>query len=237
MLRPPFFLVACVMAGFLFSSCARLSDGQAQALSEAAAGAAVILDDQLWGSLDPTSRERIAHGVAGFIKGATQQAELPPPVFVPAKIAADPIPFEDAGAKSARSPETGYGAGVWGAVGAGGLALLGLLRFVPGAGGLVANLAYAYIAPKVDRITDRKAHQLYQHGAAVVEYGVQMANIAEATAPAVAAEVQARAVAIQDRLGIRQVVVDLVAAAKASVSASTVRSFPPDSAPPGQPNA
>jgi hypothetical protein len=234
MLRPPFFLVACVMAGCLFSSCAvRLSDGQAQALSEAAAGAAVILDDDLWGSLDPTSRERIAHGVAGFIKGATQQAELPPPAFVPAKIAADPIPFEDAGAKSARSPETGYGAGVWGAVGAGGLALLGLLRFVPGAGGLVANLAYAYIAPKVDRITDAKAHQLYQHGAAVVEYGVQMAKVAEVAAPDLAGEIQDRAIALQNRLGIRKTVADLVAAAKAkAASDQQYRPTPAQPAPP-----
>lgn len=235
MLRPPFFLVACVMAGFLFSSCTRLSDGQAQALAEAKAGAAVILDDDLWGSLDPTSRDRIAHGVAGFIAGSTQEADLPPPAFEAPRIAADPIPFEGAGTKSARSPESGVGAGVWGMVGAGGLALLGLLRFVPGAGGMVANLAYAYIAPKVDRITDRKAHQLYQHGAAVVEYGVQMANIAEATAPAVAAEVQARAMAIQDRLGIREVVVDLVAAAKAR-SASDQPPLPAP-APPVQPNA
>jgi hypothetical protein len=207
------------MAAVLFTSCTRLSDEQAQALSEARAGAEVVLDDRLWGSLDPVGRERIAHGIAGFIKGATQNAELPPPVFATPTIAADPAPYEDAGAKSAREPATGLGAGVWGMIGAGGLAALGLLRFVPGAGGMVANLAYAFIAPKVDRITDAKAHQLYQHGAAVVQYGVQMAHVAEAAAPELAADVQAKAVALQKRLGIQSTVADLVTAAKARAAA------------------
>lgn len=70
----------------------------------------------------------------------------------------------------------------------------------------------------MDRITDAKAHQLYQHGAAVVQYGVEMANVAEAVAPAEAAAVQAAAIKLQDRLGIRSTIVQMVEAAKASAA-------------------
>jgi hypothetical protein len=217
MLRTVFLLGLCVMAAVFLSSCAgvRLSDDQAQDLSGAVAGADVVLDDKLWGSLDPTSRERIALGIAGFLKGATADVDLPKPSFNPVTIAADPPKYETAGIQSARDPAPGISAGVWGMIGAGGLAALGLLRFVPGAGGMVANLAYAYIAPKVDRVTDEKAHQLYQHGAAVVDYGIQMAHVAEAASPELAAAVQAKAVELQKRLGIQSTVADLVEAAKA----------------------
>lgn len=219
MLRTVFLLGLCVMAAAFFSSCARLSDGQAQALAEAKAGADVILDDRLWGSLDPTSRERISHGVAGFIRGATQDADLPAPEFATTTIPSVASQYETAGTKSAREPANGFGAGVWGMIGAGGLAALGLLRFVPGAGGMVANLAYAYIAPKVDRITDSKAHQLYQHGAAVVQYGVDMANVAEAVNPQAAAIVQAESIALQKKLGIQSTIAAMVTAAKAASAA------------------
>lgn len=218
MLRQLFLLGVAVMAAVFFSSCAgvRLSDAQAQNLADAQAGAEVILDDRLWQGMDPVGRERIAAGVAGFIRGCAQNAELPPPRFATPTIVADPLPYATAGGKAASEPATGIGAGVLGGIAAGGLALLGLLRFVPGAGGMVANLAYAFIAPKVDRVTDAKAHALYQHGAAVVQYGVEMANVAEAVAPAEAAAIQAKAVDLQKRLGIQSTVSALVEAAKAS---------------------
>lgn len=150
--------------------------------------------------------------------------DLPEPTTPASKLVApDGTPTaavpEEVKQSSAAEKEPPSGGSTWAWIAGGGLAALGLLRFVPGAGGMVADLAYSYFASRSSKDVDKKAHQLYQHGAAVVQYGVEMAHVAEAVDPALAKVIQDKAAGVQQRLGIKETVEQLVVAAKARAAA------------------
>lgn len=230
-------LLALVVAGLFFSSCIRLTDEQAAQLAQGKAdvGAARLTSDI-------STRNALYAAAGARLMAGVYDIDLPAPgTPVSALVATDSTPITPAVEKEVQeshaaetAPPTGVSAGVLGMIGAGGLAVLGLLRFVPGAGGVVADLAYNFIAPKVSRETDRKAHELFQHGAAVVQYGVEMAHVAEAVAPEAAESVQRRMLGLQQTLGIQGTVADLVTAAKARAAASRT-STPQAPEPPASP--
>jgi hypothetical protein len=206
-------LLAVVVAGCLLSSCTRITEEQGKQLAQAKAdveAARQVEDQEARNALYASASSRLMAGLF--------DVELPPPFVPAATLARDPVAVQTEVKESMaaeKDPPSGTGT-AWAWIAGGGLAALGLLRFVPGAGGMVANLAYSYFASKVDKDVDRKAHQLYQHGAAVVQYGVEMAHVAEAVAPAEAAAIQERAIEIQQKLGLKETIEQLVVAAKAS---------------------
>jgi len=218
--RVLFLLPLAIMAAVLFSGCTRISDEQAAHLAQARADAEAALAVRG----DAMARDTLFAAAAARLFAGTADLDLPAPAVAASALvdkAGQPQPVaveqerKDAEA-AAGDPPTGIGWGGW--LAGAGLAALGLCRFVPGAGGMVANLAWNILAPKADRMMDRKAHQLYQHGAAVVQYGVEMASVAEQVAPDVAQQIQRKAVEVQERLGVRSVVADLVTAAKAQAA-------------------
>lgn len=214
-------LLALVVAGCLFSSCARFTDEQAAQLSQGKSDVVAARSTS-----DQSARNALYAAAGARLMAGVFDVDLPPPAVSPQElVAADFTPIQpavDREVQESRAAEKDppAGGGAWAWVGAGGLALLGLIRFTPGVSGMAADLAYNLLAPKMSREVDRKAHELYQHGAAVVQYGVEMAHVAEAVAPDQAKLVQDKAIAIQAKLGIADTVKALVEAAKARAKAT-----------------
>lgn len=154
---------------FSMSGCARrLSNGQAQALAEARAGAQAVVEKEHAITLeqDPAVAalmarallDDIEHGALGFTLAATADLELPAPTFQPVVLREQPMEaakYAAAGKLAALNPPKGWGAGVWaalipGAIGVVGVALT-LAKNIPGVGGVAASLASAawtLLAPK-----------------------------------------------------------------------------------------
>ncbi len=140
------FILFSVIA-ILFTGCG-LSARQAQNLSDGLAG---IEAAQPRVAADPVASAALA-GAHDHVEATAEGESLPPPKRTPAAIIADPVSYADDANKAvdeARSmvPWWGWIAGV-------GAAALGALRFIPGAGGVVADTAWRLLAPQQNKITD-----------------------------------------------------------------------------------
>ena len=146
-------LILCCLIACSFSGCG-LSIRQAQNLSDGLAG---IEAAQPRVAADPVASAALA-GAHDHVEATAEGQSLPPPKRTPAAIIADPANYADDASKAvdeARSmvPWWGWLAGAAGAA-------LGVIRFLPGPGGAVADLAWKIIAPSSHQQADseRETH-------------------------------------------------------------------------------
>ncbi len=140
-------LILCCLIVLSFTGCG-LSARQAQNLSDGLAG---IEAAQPRVAADPVASAALA-GAHDHVEAIAEGESLPPPKRTPAAIIADPASYADDASNAvdeARSmvPWWGWFAGA-------GAAALGVLRFIPGAGGAVADTAWRLLAPQRDKIAD-----------------------------------------------------------------------------------
>jgi hypothetical protein len=229
-------IALALVVAFALAGCGvRLTDAQAGQLSQAKAdaqAAAACTDAQARAVLLTAAHNRLLAGLADL--------DLPPPVTAPAELVTPDgvpvLPKVEAEARAAKAAADDPPAGMLGVVlgGVGGVALaaLGVLRFSPGAFGMVANLAHAYLAPRATR--DMRAAQAKAAEVAeqAVVYGHTLAQAAKANGLGDAVEeINAKSAAVQDRLGIRPQVAAILAAVKARQGSPVASSAPTDRVP------
>ena len=192
------FILCCLIA-LAFTGCG-LSARQAQNLSDGLAG---IEAAQPRVAADPEASAALA-GAHDHVEATAEGELLPPPKRTPAAIIADPASYADDASKAV--DEARSMVPWWGWIAGAGAAALGLLRFVPGVGGAVADTAWRLLAPQQDKVADSQRdsqaagfHELVAliHGLRG-EHTIEMlkANIAAKTQPmvrdAVTANVQSK---------------------------------------------
>ena len=141
------------LIAILFSGCG-LSARQAQNLSDGLAG---IEAAQPRVVADPVASAALA-GAHDHVEATAEGESLPPPKRTPAAIIADPVSYADDASKAV--DEARSMVPWWGWLAGAGAAALGILRFIPGAGGAVADAAWRLLAPQQDKIADsqRETH-------------------------------------------------------------------------------
>jgi len=197
-----------ILLCFLLTGCAtRLTDEQITQLSQ---GKADIEAARL--TVDAEAFQALMKAGAARVMAALANLELPIPATPVSDLVeknGNPIPVAiEAESKAAAAAEETPPSGLWGmiAAGAGGVGLLALsvLRFSPGAFGLVANLAHTFLAPKATkemRAAEREAVAITHQA---VAYGHAVTTLAETAGlkPSVEA-VKTQFSEAQDALGIR----------------------------------
>lgn len=127
-----------------------LTARQAQNLSDGLAG---IEAAQPHVADDPVATAVLA-GAHDHVEAVTEGEPLPPPKRTPAAIAADPSGYA-ADAHQAMQDAQAF-VPWWGWLAGAGAAALGVLRFIPGVGGAVADTAWRLLAPQQDKAADAK---------------------------------------------------------------------------------
>jgi hypothetical protein len=216
MVRPALVLLAAL----LLVGCGRqITDAQAAQLSQARAdaqAAARCADADARSALMLAAHNRLLAGLANL--------DLPAPARAPESLVTPegaPIAAAvEAEAQEAKAAAEDPPSGMLGAIlgGVGGVALLALsyLRFSPGAFGMVANLAHAYLAPKATRDMRAAQAKATEVAEVAIAYGHTLAQEAKAAGMKdLVDDVNARAAQAQDRLGLRPQVEAILAAVKA----------------------
>jgi hypothetical protein len=202
-----------------FAGCARLTDAQAASLAQGRADV-----EAARASNEAGVRSALFEAAGARLMAGTTNLDLPAPTTsVPALVAtdgtanADAVKAEVAAAHAdEKDPPSGWGGVIAGIAGGLGLAALSVLRFSPGAFGLVANLAHTVLAPKATK--DMRAVQAKAMDVAreAVDYGQALTEAAKAAGLGTAVDaLQDDAARIQDKLGIRPEVQTMLAAVKA----------------------
>jgi len=137
----------CMIIGTMLTGCG-LSARQAQNLSDGLAGIKAV---QPRVADDPVATAVLA-GAHDHVEAVTEGEALPPPMRNPAAIVADPSGYAadaNQAAQNARAiiPWWGWLAGA-------STAVLGVLRFLPGVGGAVADTAWRLLAPTQSKVAD-----------------------------------------------------------------------------------
>jgi hypothetical protein len=140
-------LILCCLIALSFTGCG-LSARQAQNLSDSLAG---IEAAQPRVAADPVASAALA-GAHDHVEATAEGESLPPPKRTPAAIIADPASYADDASKAV--DEARSMVPWWGWLAGAGAAALGLLRFIPGVGGIVADTAWRLLAPQKDKIAD-----------------------------------------------------------------------------------
>ena len=140
-------LILCCLIALSFTGCG-LSIRQAQNLSDGLAG---IEAAQPRVAADPVASAALA-GAHDHVEATAEGQSLPPPKRSPAAIIADPASYADDASKAV--DEARSIVPWWGWLAGAGAAALGVLRFIPGAGGVVADTAWRLLAPQQDKIAD-----------------------------------------------------------------------------------
>ena len=133
-------LILCCLIALSFTGCV-LSARQAQNLSDGLAG---IEAAQPRVAADPVASAALA-GAHDHVEATAEGESLPPPKRMPAAIIADPASYADDASKAV--DEARSMVPWWGWLAGAGAAALGVLRFVPGVGGMVADTAWRVLAP------------------------------------------------------------------------------------------
>ena len=146
-------LILCCLIACSFTGCG-LSARQAQNLSDGLAG---IEAAQPRVAADPVASAALA-GAHDHVEATAEGELLPPPKRSPAAIIADPASYADDASKAV--DEARSMVPWWGWLAGAGAAALGVLRFIPGAGGVVADTAWRLLAPQQDKIVEsqRETH-------------------------------------------------------------------------------
>jgi len=159
-------LVIAVCFALLLTGCNGLAPRQQQNLADGLAG---IEAAQPRVESDPVARDALA-GARDHIAAVAAGEPLPPPTRTPTAITADPVGYAADAHAAAETASTSVPWWGWalGAVGA----ALGVVRFIPGPGGAVADLAWRLLAPGQHRQADaeRDTHaQGFQSLVALIE--------------------------------------------------------------------
>ncbi len=125
-----------------------LTNRQAQNLSDGLAG---IEAAQPRVAADPVASAALA-GAHDHVEATAEGKVLPSPKRTPAAITADPTGYADDASRAAKV--AGSVIPWWGWLAGAGAAALGVLRFVPGMGGAVADTAWRLLAPKQEKVAD-----------------------------------------------------------------------------------
>jgi hypothetical protein len=129
-----------VMVLLLLTGCTSLSSRQQQNLADGLSGIEAV---QPRVAADPVARDVLA-GAHDHVAAVAAGESLPPPTRTPDAIVADPAAYRAAGHAAidgaAAVPWWGWALGAVGAA-------LGVVRFLPGPGGVVADLAWRMLAP------------------------------------------------------------------------------------------
>jgi hypothetical protein len=140
-------LILCCLIACSFTGCG-LSARQAQNLSDSLAG---IEAAQPRVAADPVASAALA-GAHDHVEATAEGESLPPPKRTPAAIITDPASYADDASKAV--DEARSMVPWWGWLAGAGAAALGVLRFIPGAGGVVADTAWRLLAPQQDKAAD-----------------------------------------------------------------------------------
>ena len=100
---------------------------------------------------DPVASAALA-GAHDHVEATAEGEPIPPPKRTSAAIVADPVSYVDdvRKAEDEARPMVPW----WGWLAGAGAAALGVLRFIPGAGGVVADTAWRLLATKQDKVAD-----------------------------------------------------------------------------------
>ncbi len=140
-------LILCCLIACSLTGCG-LSVRQAQNLSDGLAG---IEAAQPRVAADPVASAALA-GAHDHVEATAEGEVLPPPKRTPAAITADPAGYADDATQAAEEARSIVP--WWGWLAGAGAAALGVLRFVPGVGGTVADTAWRLLAPQQDKVAD-----------------------------------------------------------------------------------
>lgn len=173
---------------------------------------------------DAAARSALLQAAGARLMAGLANVDLPAPKTPAAAMVQQDgtpiIPMIEQESRAAHEAEKDPPVGFWGmvAAGAGGVGLLALsiLRFSPGAFGVVADLAHTYLAPKATkqmRAAQQEATAIAQQA---VAYGHAVTQVAEAAGlkPSIEA-VKTQFSEQQDRIGIKDQVDTILAAFKA----------------------
>ena len=140
------FILCCLIAT-AFTGCG-LSARQAQNLSDGLAGIEAAQPRLV---ADPVAAAALA-GAHDHIEATAEGESLPPPKRTPAAIVADPASYANDASKAV--DEARSIVPWWGWLAGAGAAALGVLRFLPGVGGTVADTAWRLLAPSQFKVAD-----------------------------------------------------------------------------------
>lgn len=140
-------LILCCIIACSLTGCG-LSVRQAQNLSDGLAG---IEAAQPRVAADPVASAALA-GAHDHVEATAEGEALPPPRRTPAAIAADPVAYADEAHQAVEDARTVIP--WWGWLAGASAATLGVLRFIPGVGGVVADTAWRLLAPRQDKAAD-----------------------------------------------------------------------------------
>jgi hypothetical protein len=128
-----------VVLVLLLTGCNGLSSRQQQNLADGLSGIEAV---QPRVAADPVARDVLA-GAHDHVAAIAAGESLPPPTRTPDAILADPAAYRAAGHAAIDGAAVPWWGWALGAVGA----ALGVVRFLPGPGGVVADLAWRILAP------------------------------------------------------------------------------------------
>ena len=212
--------IAVLVCLVLLAGCktVRLTEAQAVQVAQARAdGQAAVA------TTDAAARSALLGAMASRLFAGTDNLDLPAPETAPdalVEASGAPVPAaverEATAAKAAANdPPAGLLGLIAGTAGGIGLAALGVLRFSPGAFGLVANAAHALLAPKATKDMRQAQATALDVAHQAIAYGHAVTAIAtDAGAGDQVRQVQATAAHIQDRLGLRDSVDAILSALK-----------------------
>jgi hypothetical protein len=129
-----------ILVGLSLTGCG-LTERQAQNLSDGLAG---IEAAEPRVSADPVAAAALA-GARDHVEAIAEGESLPPPKRTPAAIVADPAGYASDAQQAVQDSRSVVP--WWGWLAGAGAAALGVLRFVPGVGGTVADTAWRILAP------------------------------------------------------------------------------------------
>lgn len=139
--------ILLVLIAFSLTGCG-LTTRQAQNLSDGLAGIEAV---QSRVADDPVATAVLA-GAHDHVEATAEGEVLPPPKRTPAAITADPTGYADDASQAAADAQSLVP--WWGWLAGAGAAALGVLRFIPGVGGAVADTAWRLLAPQRDKKAD-----------------------------------------------------------------------------------
>ena len=164
-----------VLIAFSLSGCG-LTARQAQNLSDGLAG---IEAAQPRVATDPVATAALA-GAHDYVEATAEGEVLPPPKRTPAAIMDDPAGYAEDASKSADEAQSIVP--WWGWLAGAGAAALGILRFVPGMGGAMADAAWMLLAPAQHQLADTKRNvhaQGFQTLVEIIEHLPKTATITD----------------------------------------------------------
>ena len=196
-----------MLAMLALAGCQRITDAQAVQLAQ---GKADVVAARA--TTDAAARSALINAAASRLMAGLADVDLPPPAH-PATSFVDAagVPVEAAISQEqqeAQAAEKDPPSGFWklaaGIAGGAGLVALSILRFSPGAFGVVADLAQTFLAPKATRDMRAAQAQAMDIAQQAIAYGHTVTQVAESAGLKPTMEtIKDRFSEEQDKLGIK----------------------------------